>query len=772
MEKRLLETSRFKIPYVWVRTLVLLGIWIPCAIGLFKYIDRETEFKRFETLILSNGKVSSVQRESLFGQETALRTGDRILKVGGIPFDWLETKKLIHSLPKAKEIKAEILSRGEKKEVAMLVREYSRRDLLSLGILPAIVSIIFLFFSILTPFQRFDARKNQEAVEVFSVLCFGISLFFLGFFPGVTLGMSIAPSILNPILGVVLVHLFSVYPKKKSSFKIRLSVLSSAYVIAAALVVFRLLNWQARVPTWMDLLEFFWMGSGVIISMVCLGNTLFTSRDFWTLRRAKLLSFVLVLSFTAFVSVFVSFLWEGPRISLERMLAASLLFPTFFAFIFSKENVFDLERIFRRGIHQILFVGIAVTLSVLVGLGWQQWQENQEKDWMLWAAIAMVVAFLARPAGALFERIAARILSGKVKFPRVDDIFKESKSIEEFLGGLAEKCEKNLGMHSITFRIFKDPTLPWGSDNEQVWRMGHSRLHRLYEFRLRLPYSFPLLRGQLQVGEISFAGGDGLAFDPEITAEWPGFLRHLAGFLELLVLRDFLVSQQGLLAVGRMQALLAHEMKNPLAVIKVCSGLLQEHVGGSDEGEELLRTIQQEVNRVSQAVQNVFNHSGREENSLSVDLFELIENVKQGCLARFPNSVLDVRLQFDDVVQVWEKDCLWMWTQREGLRQSLNNLLINAFEAGSEWAELEIQFKSQQYLRIVVKDRGPGIPNSVELFKPFVSTKANGTGLGLSHVKSFVDRHSGRIQINSRMGEGTQVILEFSPQSAMKERQA
>jgi hypothetical protein len=158
--------------FKWFRSVLILAIWIPCAWGLVRYVETEIEHKRFETLILSNGKVSSIQRESLFSQENVLRPGDRILTVVGEKFDFVKTKALIHALPNPRAVRAEILSKNEKKEVNLLVREYSKRDVLTLGILPAVVAVIFLLFSLLTPFQKLDQRKNRESVEVFAfVFC-------------------------------------------------------------------------------------------------------------------------------------------------------------------------------------------------------------------------------------------------------------------------------------------------------------------------------------------------------------------------------------------------------------------------------------------------------------------------------------------------------------------------------------------------------------------------------------------------------------------------
>lgn len=263
-----------------------------------------------------------------------------------------------------------------------------------------------------------------------------------------------------------------------------------------------------------------------------------------------------------------------------------------------------------------------------------------------------------------------------------------------------------------------------------------------------------------------YDGGDAIAFDPTHSKEWHQTMRSFSRCVEILCLREFIALQQGVQAVGRMQALLAHEMKNPLAIVKVCSGLLNSHVSGDEEAEELVRTIQGEVKRVSEAVQNVFNHSGRAEKKSKINLSLLLNQVKDTVLGRFHDRKFDVQFCLGGAISKSKEALLWLWVDKEGLRQSLINLVINAYEAGSPWVKIKVELDNDKF-SIIVEDGGPGFSQSVELFKPFVTTKPKGTGLGLAHVKAFVDRNNGQIQANSKPGEGASFVLEFSRQFVM-----
>lgn len=705
-----------------------------------------------------------MQREFIFSKAEALQPGEVLRSVNGKDFEWQSVRGWLLE----KEDNAFLpvgIERGSKTVPGIvLVRNYTKRDLLLFIVFPFLISVVFLGFAIFSPFQKISYRRSPQAVEVFSLLCFSVSLFFLGFFPSYSFGWQYPVSLMVPLFGALILHLFLIYPKKKGNAWLRRSVLSGVYVLAFTLLSLRVYFWFVSMPWWFYFLDLCYVGLCLIAALIALANTLFGSADFWARRRARLLSFGFLICFIGIVSAFVAFLWQGPRISWERVLAISIFFPVAFGTVFSKENVFDVERIFKRGLNQTLFIGIAICIAILVGLGWQHWAEGHVRDWILWAVIATVVALLSRPVGGWFESRLGRLLSHRIRYPEVNHIFSKSHGLESFLKSFSNECFENLNITMLYFVFSKDPTRKWSEDNQQQWLYSQGRLVKVYSRHKGFTYRFALKAGPLVFGEISFGGGDGLAFDPLNSRGWENICRDFSRCLELLSLREYLSAQEALLAVGRMQALLAHEMKNPLAVIKVCSGLLQNLTNGSDEADEILRTIQQEVSRISDGVQKVFSHGGRPEDKERLDVYDVVERVKAVAQTRFARSQVQVRLSVDGKPQEWVPGCLFIVSEREGFRQSLLNLLINALEAGAQNVKISFALDSAKYFRIRIEDDGPGLPSEIDLFKPFVTTKPSGTGLGLSQVKSFVDRHAGRIEVES-LERGASFCLEFAPDS-------
>jgi signal transduction histidine kinase len=740
----------------WVRTILFLGLWAGLGSWAIPWSLEELEGLRFESLVLSNGRVASLQREYLFKRADLLQPGDWLLHVDGESFNYRRLRERFLDSQAGDVFQVEYLRGRHIQRIDLELREYSGRDEMLFFLFPIILSILFLGFAILTPLQRFNFRRNQEAVEVFSGLCILLSLYFLLFLPSVGFGMPWSGSALLPLFSVVVLHLFCVYPKKKGSLRWRSTFLGTAYALAIGFTVLRSLYWM-QINLWASLVEFSWLGFCLIGSVANLGNTLFSSKDFWAKRRARLLSVVFFFAFIAGVSVFVSFLWYGPRISLERLLAGALLFPVGFAVVFSKENVFDLERVFRHGIHQVLFLGIAIVLALVIGLSWQSWRNLSEADWILWSAIAMIVALFARPVGIFAESQINRFLVGRVKFPECEKAFEKAKSLETFVRAFCQACETHLHIQKLEIALVKDPSLPWKKNNEQVWVYENSLLARAMSSSDTMEYRTPLRRSALQIGQISFSGGDGIAFDPEASKDWEKLCASFSRYTELLVLREYVEAQQGLLAVGRMQALLAHEMKNPLAVIQICSGLLREHVDSRPEGQEIVATIEEEVQRISSGLQKIFDHSGKDEPKSAIEVRQILSDMEIFVRRRFPQKKLVVEWLPADS-QAAE---LRLWAQKEAFRQSLLNLVINAFEAGAQEVRIVVEDQPGASLRILVSDNGPGIPTHLELFKPFVTTKPTGTGLGLSQVKGFVDRHEGRIEVFRSKGPGASFLMEF-----------
>ena len=108
----------------------------------------------------------------------------------------------------------------------------------------------------------------------------------------------------------------------------------------------------------------------------------------------------------------------------------------------------------------------------------------------------------------------------------------------------------------------------------------------------------------------------------------------------------------------------------------------------------------------------------------------------------------------------------WIEMDPVHLRQVLWNLLLNAAEAIEDSGRIDIHLDTQrlQKVRLDIIDTGCGIPNAQidTIFDPFFTTKPNGTGLGLSMVHSILETYDCRLDVDSRVGQGTRFTLIFN----------
>lgn len=209
------------------------------------------------------------------------------------------------------------------------------------------------------------------------------------------------------------------------------------------------------------------------------------------------------------------------------------------------------------------------------------------------------------------------------------------------------------------------------------------------------------------------------------------------------------------LSMSKMTSLLSHEIKNPLAGIKGAAQLLQMEL--SDEALELSEMIVTEADRITSLLNRIDTFSVDAPLALEqVNIHEILDHTRRITSASFGRHLV-IRTDYDPSLPLINAD-------KELLIQCFVNLLKNASEATQAGDEIKIRtsYNLSRYrtslseqkrvflpLQIEIEDSGAGISDEVaeRLFEPFVSTKQDGSGLGLSMVASVLADHGGTIAL-------------------------
>jgi signal transduction histidine kinase len=212
-----------------------------------------------------------------------------------------------------------------------------------------------------------------------------------------------------------------------------------------------------------------------------------------------------------------------------------------------------------------------------------------------------------------------------------------------------------------------------------------------------------------------------------------------------------LLERERLAAVGELAAMVAHEVRNPLAGIRGGCEILLEGYAPGDPRHEIGVEIIRQVDRLTRTVHDLLTFARpRAADPVPTDIHALIDRVVQNVRDDPRNGEVEVVRDFGPGVPVVHVDGRQM-------EQVFLNLALNAVQAMKHAGRVTITTRAaHRRLTVAVADSGPGIPaGSLDhVFQPFFTTRAQGTGLGLAIVKKIVEAHGGGIEAASPPGTG------------------
>ena len=213
---------------------------------------------------------------------------------------------------------------------------------------------------------------------------------------------------------------------------------------------------------------------------------------------------------------------------------------------------------------------------------------------------------------------------------------------------------------------------------------------------------------------------------------------------QLRAAQEQLVHTERLAALGEMSAKIAHEINNPLGIIKNYILLVQKAVGNNKEAKSHTEILGQEIERIARIVKELLDfHRPRGLEFQEVDVAAVVNDV----LLLMERQTESKKIK---LVKRYEPNCPYIEGSPENLKQVFMNIIINAADVMSEGGTLDVGVSCKEdEVVILFCDTGPGIPPEVipRIFEPFFTTKepGKGTGLGLSVCYGIIKQHGGSI---------------------------
>lgn len=218
------------------------------------------------------------------------------------------------------------------------------------------------------------------------------------------------------------------------------------------------------------------------------------------------------------------------------------------------------------------------------------------------------------------------------------------------------------------------------------------------------------------------------------------------------ILEEQLERSSHLASLGRLVAGVAHEIRNPLGIMKATVQVMQDEFAGQEQSQEYLVVLNEQIDRQNKIIRELLDYAKPVPPIFqTVNVNDIVKSLFGFSKSYFQQQQVEAHFEPADDLAPVSADV-------EKLKQAFLNLMFNAVEAMPQGGQLIVRTTSKEGLVTVeFIDNGRGIPEGdiARLFDPFFTTKNTGTGLGLAMVHSIIELHRGKIEVQSKPGEGS-----------------
>jgi len=256
-----------------------------------------------------------------------------------------------------------------------------------------------------------------------------------------------------------------------------------------------------------------------------------------------------------------------------------------------------------------------------------------------------------------------------------------------------------------------------------------------------------------------------------------GVIAAFQDVTELKMMERSMADSERLAAIGKVAAVIAHEIRNPLASLSGSIQMLSSDLSSflDEHSQRLMKITMREADRLNNIITDFLDYSSppnldRQSTNLNEIINEVVTLLRSS--PKLPGGV-DIKINV--------QEGLLAYVDQEGIKQVIWNILLNAVDVMPDGGTLSIDAsretgsyqnrlpssidlggdKEYPWVRINIEDTGEGIEDDVmeNIFEPFFTTKTKGTGLGLPSAKKIVESHGGKIEAISNPGKGSSFIL-------------